>query len=753
MGLRKYTAIKCCSIIFLRCSRACRSESNELRKMMMSRSYAMKYSYPLRGTAFCQQGTNKASTEMFRFDFGRKSSKQVSCEAYRTICALVPSPFSSICCESARVSSLLPREYLRHMSLAGSFNSKIRPDQKEEFSLHGRDSITPSVTRLFSVVGNDDINGDSFEENFSDSIGKEDTKGIPPSNDKDSNRAFVSNMLRSIMERSDLTIASKNGLSGITNDDDLNFYSTPAKKDCYQKEQTLDDDMDDRRLNEKATPSFTREEGTNTRFEAVASSSLNTTISTATKDIKIFNEQNEQKSYDTGTSVSSLLKSVITSSSNNISNKKIGELNFPNETLTKSVGQCISEILENSASGSINNDILPAHKEEAEKQNLQRLDVQKGITSLLESVIALSSQELDNQDRNITEQKEIHSSIDQDKVNFLLKKSLTLASNTLSSRETIDSISETSKNRSNANIINFQCNSNSSSTIDDNQNRDSTANSRSNSFQNIQQQQYLTNPCVTGTAMAHSLWSTVLQPGLDSAIDATCGNGKDSLAIAKLLFAPPGDNDKKFVASKLICIDIQQSATSSTKTLLEDEFGTSFVRSHVDILHASHDPLPYPDITATSNVALVVYNLGYLPGCSSSKDICTRAPTTISSLADAALLIRIGGLISVMTYPGTDYVEAQSVRMFMEGLAMLTTNEPGGWESYIDNTVIASGAFYDVENTTDIEAYCVQAKECTKDAVRLVHQEGSVQQTWRVFEHSPLGRPLSPVLITAYRVK
>jgi len=38
-------------------------------------------------------------------------------------------------------------------------------------------------------------------------------------------------------------------------------------------------------------------------------------------------------------------------------------------------------------------------------------------------------------------------------------------------------------------------------------------------------------------------------------------------------------------------------------------------------------------------------------------------------------------------------------------------------------------------------------------ALERVVDEGAAGQTWRSFVHRPLGRPLSPVLVTATRIK
>ena len=52
----------------------------------------------------------------------------------------------------------------------------------------------------------------------------------------------------------------------------------------------------------------------------------------------------------------------------------------------------------------------------------------------------------------------------------------------------------------------------------------------------VDKRTYLSNPNVTPTALAHSLWRETIIPGVDTVIDATCGNGKDSVALSEMLF-------------------------------------------------------------------------------------------------------------------------------------------------------------------------------------------------------------------------
>lgn len=252
---------------------------------------------------------------------------------------------------------------------------------------------------------------------------------------------------------------------------------------------------------------------------------------------------------------------------------------------------------------------------------------------------------------------------------------------------------------------------------------------------------YLGNPSVTPTALAHSLWISTILPHQDTVIDATCGNGKDCLALAKMLFpdndAASSDQDAK---PQLIGIDIQSRAIANTQRSLLSSLPSELYYNHVSILEQSHEHLM--NVPAdTQSVGLVCYNLGYLPGGSTYnyKETQTQTQTTLNSITDASLLLRVGGLLSVMTYPGSNLEESRAVEHFAEGLAMLTTRDVGGWRGYVDGI-----PEYDDGGNV---------REIVSRALERVVAEGSKKQTWRVFLHKPLGRPLSPVLVTAMRIK
>ena len=120
---------------------------------------------------------------------------------------------------------------------------------------------------------------------------------------------------------------------------------------------------------------------------------------------------------------------------------------------------------------------------------------------------------------------------------------------------------------------------------------------------------------------------------------------------------------------QLLCIDIQQEACDVTRDRLTEILHEDTMTCNVNVLCTSHSPLPRP--RDVSSVGLVTYNLGYLP--QSNQAVLTQMETTISSIADAALLVRIGGVISVTTYPRSNKNEDYAVHALLEGLALLSS--------------------------------------------------------------------------------
>jgi ubiquinone/menaquinone biosynthesis C-methylase UbiE len=137
---------------------------------------------------------------------------------------------------------------------------------------------------------------------------------------------------------------------------------------------------------------------------------------------------------------------------------------------------------------------------------------------------------------------------------------------------------------------------------------------------------------------AHACWSQTILPG-DLVIDATCGNGHDTLFLAKVALTDS--------SGTLFSIDIQSEAIESAKKLLKDQLDDKLME-RVRFVHGSHETFPVG--IEPGSVSLIVYNLGYLPGGDKKKT--TMTDTTINSLREAQKLVKKGGMISITCYPG-----------------------------------------------------------------------------------------------------
>ena len=155
------------------------------------------------------------------------------------------------------------------------------------------------------------------------------------------------------------------------------------------------------------------------------------------------------------------------------------------------------------------------------------------------------------------------------------------------------------------------------------------------------------------TRLAHDLAAQALAPG-DLAVDATCGNGHDTLHLARLV-GPHGT---------VVAIDVQAAALDETQHRLESE---RLADGRVRLLHACHASMG--EHIAPATAALAMFNLGYLPG--GDHTLTTRVETTTAALDAAALILRPGGLLMVTCYPGhpEGAHEAEAVTVWMESAA------------------------------------------------------------------------------------
>lgn len=151
------------------------------------------------------------------------------------------------------------------------------------------------------------------------------------------------------------------------------------------------------------------------------------------------------------------------------------------------------------------------------------------------------------------------------------------------------------------------------------------------------------------TEMAHLLMHQSLKAG-DWALDATVGNGHDALFLAKSV-EPSG---------RVFGFDVQAAAIAQTAKRVQDH-------SHVTLYQAGHETLE-AHLPMDGQLAGAMFNLGYLPGA--PHEIMTCADTTLAALGQALARLKIGGLLTLVMYPGHTGgdSETEAVRAYAQKL-------------------------------------------------------------------------------------
>lgn len=117
----------------------------------------------------------------------------------------------------------------------------------------------------------------------------------------------------------------------------------------------------------------------------------------------------------------------------------------------------------------------------------------------------------------------------------------------------------------------------------------------------------------------------------DYTVDATIGNGNDTLHLASL---------SKFVFG----FDIQKQAIENTTNILEENKVNNY-----KLFQISHDEMDSVLKDYKGKIKLILFNLGYLP-CG-DKSIMTNHETTLKALEKGMELLTKDGLILIVFYP------------------------------------------------------------------------------------------------------
>ena len=137
---------------------------------------------------------------------------------------------------------------------------------------------------------------------------------------------------------------------------------------------------------------------------------------------------------------------------------------------------------------------------------------------------------------------------------------------------------------------------------------------------------------MTISDLAKERVAQVIMPG-DRAVDATMGNGWDSLFLAEKV----GEEGRVFA------FDVQAEALESTRKKLVK----AGLLERCELFRKGHEEM---EEVVAPEVGAVMFNLGYLPYA--EKTITTGRETTLQALGAAASLLRKGGILTVICYRG-----------------------------------------------------------------------------------------------------
>ena len=143
----------------------------------------------------------------------------------------------------------------------------------------------------------------------------------------------------------------------------------------------------------------------------------------------------------------------------------------------------------------------------------------------------------------------------------------------------------------------------------------------------------------------------------DTVVDATMGNGKDTLFLCDLV----GETGHVYA------FDVQAEAVERTRERVRE----AGFEDRTTLLLAGHETMA-EHIKAP--VQAVMFNLGWLPGA--QHIVTTKTDTTIKALQAALELIVPGGIVTVCVYPGHEEGtrELEALKEYVSGLSVRTFN-------------------------------------------------------------------------------
>lgn len=132
-------------------------------------------------------------------------------------------------------------------------------------------------------------------------------------------------------------------------------------------------------------------------------------------------------------------------------------------------------------------------------------------------------------------------------------------------------------------------------------------------------------------------------------IDATTGNGVDTLFLARQV-GPSG---------LVFAFDVQAEALDRTRARLANADPAGECLAPVELLLAGHEDMSTRVPEAYhGRIAAIMFNLGYLPG--TDMKLTTKPDTTLIALVSALMLLRGGGVLTIVIYPGHEGGDAEA---------------------------------------------------------------------------------------------
>lgn len=162
----------------------------------------------------------------------------------------------------------------------------------------------------------------------------------------------------------------------------------------------------------------------------------------------------------------------------------------------------------------------------------------------------------------------------------------------------------------------------------------------------------MTNLCYIKNALviSHRYISDIVKHG-DIVIDATAGNGNDTVFLAELVGSD----------GHVYAFDIQEKALFNTRQRMEK----SGFFDRVTLIHDGHQNM---DKYINEPISAVMFNFGYLPG--GDKSIGTKGETSIEAIQKSLRLLKPGGMCTAVLYYGgySGFDEKNAIMDFIKTL-------------------------------------------------------------------------------------